>query len=102
MHCRLTRPVVGQGLALWAVSFPDRMRPVFGRSLADLFSFARFQLLDRNASVSICRASRSEERPNCIRRGLAIWNLSFSISKVRSWTTSFAACSSAVAAANSF
>jgi hypothetical protein len=38
----------------------------------------------------MCRASRSEERPNCIRRSLAIWSLSFSISRVRSWTASFA------------
>jgi hypothetical protein len=39
----------------------------------------------RSSSCSICRASRSEERPNCIRRSLAIWSLSFSISRVRSW-----------------
>src|SRR6516162_2017076 len=55
----------------------------------------------RNSSCSICRVTRSEERPNCIRRSLAIWNFSFSISRVRSWTASLAACSSAVASANS-
>jgi hypothetical protein len=38
---------------------------------------------------------RSEERPNCIRRSLAIWNRSFSISSVRSWTESSAAFNSA-------
>src|SRR5271155_4853304 len=55
----------------------------------------------RSSSCSICRVTRSEERPNCIRRSLAIWNFSFSISRVRSWTASLAACSSTVAVANS-
>jgi len=85
VHDLLTRQVIGQRLALWPVSLPDRQRPVFGGSLADLFGFADFQLLaSRSSSCSICRVSRSEERPNCIRRSLAIWNFSFSISRVRS------------------
>jgi hypothetical protein len=37
----------------------------------------------RSSSCSICRVSRSEERPNCIRRSLAIWNFSFSISRAQ-------------------
>jgi hypothetical protein len=35
------------------------------------------------------------DRPNCIRRSLAIWNLSFSISRVRSRTENCAAFNSA-------
>src|SRR5689334_24162487 len=46
VHDRMARQVVRQGLALWPVSFPDRKWPVFGRSLADLFGFAGFQLLE--------------------------------------------------------
>jgi hypothetical protein len=36
----------GKGLSLWPVSFPDRKRPVFCCSLADLFGYAGFQLLE--------------------------------------------------------
>jgi len=46
VHDRTARQVVRQGRSLWPVSFPDRKRPVFCRSLADLFGFAGFQLLE--------------------------------------------------------
>src|SRR5260370_29754799 len=35
-----------------------------------------------SSNCSIWRLIRSDDRPNCIRRSLAIWNLSFSISSV--------------------
>ena len=46
VHDRTTRQAVQQGLSLWPVSFPDRKRPVFCCSLADLFGYAGFQLLE--------------------------------------------------------
>ena len=46
VHDHTARQVVRQGLSLWPVSFQDRKRPVFCRSLADLFGFADFQLLE--------------------------------------------------------
>lgn len=84
VHRLLTRQVVRQRLTLWPVPLTDRQRPVFGGSLGDLFGFTGFQLLEPQFELLDLPGQRSEERPNCIRRSLAIWNLSFSISRVRS------------------
>jgi hypothetical protein len=46
VHDLLTRQMVRQWLALWPVAVTDRQRPVFGDSLADVFGFAGFQLLE--------------------------------------------------------
>ena len=46
VHALLTRQMVWQRLTLWPVPLTDRQRPVFGGSLADLFGFAGFQLLE--------------------------------------------------------
>ena len=46
VHDLLTRQMIRQWLALWSLAFTDRQRPIFGGSLADLFGFAGFQLLE--------------------------------------------------------
>jgi len=84
VHDLLTRQVIGQRLALWPVSLPDRQRAVFGGSLADLFGFVGFQPLEPQLELLDLPGQPFEKRPNCIRRSLAIWNFSFSISRVRS------------------
>lgn len=47
-----------------------------------------------NSSCSIWRLIRSDDRPNCMRRNLAIWNRSFSISSAFSCTAVSAAFNS--------
>jgi len=101
VHDRTARQVVRPGLSLWPVSFPDRKRPVFCRSLADL---RLCRLPAPRAAVPTARFAGPVAPKSGRIASAAAWrsgSLSFSISRVRSWTASFAACSSAVAAANS-
>ena len=46
VHDLLTRQMVRQWFALWPIAVPDRQRLVLGDSLADLFRFAGFELLE--------------------------------------------------------
>ena len=84
MHDLLARQMIRQRLAL-RLARRGRHR-VRGRSAASAWAISSASPVSSSSSCSsscsIWRVIRSDERPNCMRRSLAIWNLSFSISSV--------------------
>ena len=79
MHDLLARQMVWQRLALRLGALGRRSLGVGSAASVRASSAASpvSSSSSRSSSCSIWRLIRSEERPNCIRRSLAIWNLSF-------------------------
>ena len=95
MHDLLAWQMIGQRLALRLVA---RATVGAGRSAASARAVSSAAPVSNssswNSSCSIWRLIRSDERPNCMRRNLAIWNRSFSISSAFSCTAVSAAFNS--------
>jgi hypothetical protein len=66
----------------------------FGLGLGDILGLAGLQFLELQFQLLDLAGDPLRGRPNCIRRSLAIWNLSFSISSALSCTAVCAAFSS--------
>ena len=82
MHNILARQMIGQRLALRLVGASRTSVPEVLLASARAVSSAApvSNSSSWNSSWAIWRVIRSDERPNCMRRSLAIWNRSFSIS----------------------
>ena len=85
MHNLLPRQMIGQRLTLWLAALADCSRGSASATSASARAAASAMpdssSSSRSSSWAIWRLIRSEDRPNCMRRNLAIWNLSFSISR---------------------
>src|ERR1700733_15021695 len=96
MHHLLARQKIGGGGGRWVwggrprTNPPGWVRPPPPRFFAASSAPPACSSSSRSSSCSICRVIRSDERPNCMRRNLAICSLSFSISSALYCTESSA------------
>jgi hypothetical protein len=72
MHDLLPGQVIGERFAFRLPPRRDRDRGFAGFGAGDILGLAGLQLLQLQLQLLVWRVIRSEDRPNCIRRSLAI------------------------------
>ncbi len=90
VHDLLPGQMIGERLPFGLRPFPLNERPLIASALTASSASPVSSSSSRSSSCAISRAIRSDDRPNCMRRSFAIWNLSFSISNEVNWTAALA------------